>query len=86
MVKEKKSSERKCGIFAQPSLLGKLKNSNRALKILHNDFDSVYKTRRDKSGKYAIEVKQLRILGLEIFKTLNKLNPAFIEERLHRTK
>ena len=33
-----------------------------------------------------IKVKRLRTLGLEIFKTLNNLNPAFTEEILHRTK
>ena len=33
-----------------------------------------------------MEVKRLRTLGSEIFKTLNKLNPAFIEEIFHRKK
>ena len=33
-----------------------------------------------------MEVKRLRTLGIEIFKTLNQLNPAFIEEIYHRTK
>ena len=31
-------------------------------------------------------VIRLRTLGLEICKTQNKLNPAFIEEIFHRTK
>ena len=33
-----------------------------------------------------MEVKRLRTLGLEVFKTLNNLNPAFMEEIFHRTK
>ena len=33
-----------------------------------------------------MEVKRLRTLGLEDFKTLNNLNPAFREEIFHRTK
>ena len=33
-----------------------------------------------------MEVKHLRALGLEVFKTLNNLNPAFMEEIFHRTK
>ena len=33
-----------------------------------------------------MEVKRLRSLGSYIFKALNKLNPAFIEEIFHRTK
>ena len=52
----------------------------RSLRILYNDFDSDSKTFLDKSGKCAIEVKRLRTLGLEFFKTLNNTNPAFMEE------
>ena len=33
-----------------------------------------------------MEVKLLRTLGLEVFKTLNNLNPAFMEEIFHRTR
>ena len=33
-----------------------------------------------------MEVKRLRTLRLEDFKTLNNLNPAFREEIFHRTK
>ena len=33
-----------------------------------------------------MEVKRLRTLGLEVFKTLNNLNPAFMEEIFHRTR
>ena len=33
-----------------------------------------------------MEVKRLRTLGLEVFKPLNNLNPAFMEEIFHRTK
>ena len=40
----------------------------------------------DKSGKSAMEVKRPRTLGLQIFKTLNNLNPAFMEEIFHRSK
>ena len=53
---------------------------------MYNDFDSDYKTLLDKSGKCPIEVKRLRTLGLEVFKSLNKLNPTFMEEIFHRTK
>ena len=33
-----------------------------------------------------MEVKCLRRLGFEVFNTLNKLNPAFMEEVFHGTK
>ena len=57
----------------------------RALRILYIDFDSDYKTLLDKSGKCTMEVKRLRTLGLEIFKTLDNLDPAFMKEIFHRT-
>ena len=57
----------------------------RALRILYIDFDSDYKTLLDTSGKCTMEVKRVRILGLEIFKTLNSRDPAFMEEIFHRT-
>ena len=33
-----------------------------------------------------MEVKRLRTLGLEVFKTLNNLNPGFMEKIFHRTR
>ena len=33
-----------------------------------------------------MEVKRLRTLWLEVFKTLSNLNPAFMEEIFHRNK
>ena len=57
----------------------------RALRILYNDFDSDYKTLLDKSGECTMEVKRLRTLELEVLKTLNNLNAAFMEEIFHRT-
>ena len=33
-----------------------------------------------------MKVKRLRTLGLEVFKTLNKLNPAFMEGIFHKAK
>ena len=33
-----------------------------------------------------MEVKRIITSGLEVFRTLNNLNPAFMEEIFHRTK
>ena len=52
---------------------------------MYNDFDSDYKTLIDKSRRCPIEVKRLITLGLEIFRSLNKLDPAFIENIFHKT-
>ena len=53
---------------------------------MYNYFDSDYKILLDKSGKCTIEVKRLKTLGLEVFKTLNNLNLVFMEEIFHRTR
>ena len=58
----------------------------RALKTLYKDFDSDYKTLLDKSDKCTMKVKRLRTLGLEVFKALNNVNPAFMEDIFNRTK
>ena len=55
----------------------------RALTILYNDFDSDYKTLLDILGKCTMEVKRLKSLGLEVFKTLNNLNPSLMQEISH---
>ena len=48
-----------------------------------NDYESDYKTLLDKADKPTMETKRLRILALEIFKTLNDLNPSFMKEIWH---
>ena len=53
---------------------------------MYNGFDSDYRVLLDKSGKCTTEVKRLRTLALEVFKTLNNLNPVFLDEIFNRTK
>ena len=73
--------------FCSAKPVGKIEQIQaRGLRILYNDFDSNYKTLLGKSGKCTVEVKRLRGLGLAVFKTLNNLNHAFMEEIFHRTK
>ena len=50
----------------------------RALQFLHNDYDSGYNTLLKKSDKCSMEVRRLRPMDLEIFKSLNDLNPERI--------
>ena len=59
------------------------KIQERCLRILLNDFLSSYKTLLEKSGQPTMEVKRLRILAIEIYKTLNNLNPDFMRELFH---
>ena len=55
------------------------------LRILYNDSTSGYNQLLNKSRKASIEVKRLRKLTLEIFKTLNNLNPEYMKEIFYKT-
>ena len=56
------------------------KIQERALRLLHNDFASDYAVLLQKPGKATMEIKRRRCLALEIFKTLNNLNPYYMKE------
>ena len=62
------------------------RTQERALRILYNDFESDYEVLLKQSGKCTMGVKRLRTLALEIFKTLQNLNPIFMEEIFQKTK
>ena len=49
----------------------------RTLRVLHNDFASDYDELLKQSGKPTMEVKRLRCLALEIFRTVNNLTPYY---------
>ena len=50
------------------------------LRFLQNDYHSSYETLLHKSGKTTVNVRNLRNLCKEIFKSLNNLNPVFLKE------
>ena len=52
----------------------------KALQLLYNDFRSNHSQLLDKAKKSTMTVVRLRCLCLEIYKTLNRLNPAFMTE------
>ena len=52
----------------------------RALRLLLDDYESDYEHLLEKANKSTLEVRKLRSLALEIFKTLNDLNPTFMKE------
>ena len=56
----------------------------RALQFLHNDYDSNYNTLQKKSDKCSMEVWRLRTMALEIFKSLDDLNPLFMKELFNK--
>ena len=50
------------------------KIQERCLQIILEDHESNYNVLLDKSGKSTLEVPRLRILAIEIFKTLNNFS------------
>ena len=52
----------------------------RALRLLFNNYASTYDSLLAKAIKPSIEIKHYRTLALEIFKTLNDLNPTYMQE------
>ena len=50
----------------------------RALRIPHNDYDSSLNTLLKKSDTVSIHIKNLQKLMLEIYKSMNHLNPSYI--------
>ena len=72
--------------FCSSKSLNKIeKIQERALRLLQNNFTSDYSELLSKSGKPSMEVKRLRALALEIFKTLNNLNPDYMKETFFKT-
>ena len=63
--------------------LGKIQA--RALKILYNDFDSDNLTLLNKHNKATMAVQRLLNLALEVFKTINLLNPEYMKEIFHKS-
>ena len=51
----------------------------RCLRTIYNDYSSGYETLLKLSQKPSIERKRLRNLPLEIFKTINDLNPSLMK-------
>ena len=67
------------------SLYKTKKIEERALRLLHNDFACDYAELLIKSGKTTMEIKRLRCLSLETFKTENNLNPYYMKEIFSKT-
>ena len=55
----------------------------RALRILHDNFESSYETLLSYSNKTSFLIRQHKNLALEIYKTLNDLNPSYMKEIFH---
>ena len=47
--------------------------------MIHNDYDNDYETLSKISGTSTMEIKRIKQLDIEIFKTVNNLNPDFMK-------
>ena len=56
------------------------KIQKRCLRIVLDDYYSNYDVLLRKSGKVTIEIKRLKVLAIEIFKTVNNLNLNYIKD------
>ena len=56
----------------------------RALQFLLNDHDSDYNTPLKKSEKCSMEDRRLRMMALQIFKSLHNLNPSFMKKLFNK--
>ena len=54
----------------------------RALRFLYNDYNTPLEERRNvkKSCKVCMEVNRLRYLCIEIYKSINNINPSFMKQ------
>ena len=58
----------------------------RALCFLYDNYDSSYESILKLAGKSTTNVNRLRSFYIEIFKTLNNINPAFMNENFELRK
>ena len=68
-------------MFANSKSFIKIENLHkRALRFMLDDHLSSYERILEKSGKFSINVTRKHELCIEIYKTLNNLNPSFMKE------
>ena len=68
-------------MFSSAKSLNKVESlQKRALCFLYDNYDSSYESILNLAGKSTMNVNRLRSLCTEIFKKLNNINPAFMNE------
>ena len=65
-------------MFSSAQSVNKIEDlQKRALRLLYDDFEVSYEDLLSKGGKPTMNVRSLKTLCVEIYKTLNDLNPSF---------
>ena len=68
-------------VFSNARSLNKIENlQKRALRFLCNNYQLTYEELLDKANSSTMNVKRLRFLCVEIYKTINNLNPSFMKQ------
>ena len=68
-------------MLSHKKLLDKIESlDKRDLMLFLDDYVSSYEQLLEKSGKCSMNIRRLRFLCTEIYKTLNHLNPSFMKE------
>ena len=68
-------------MFLSASLLKKIENlQKRALRFLYNNYEISYEELLLKSDRGTMNVNRLRLPCIEIYKTINNLNPEFLRD------
>ena len=66
--------------FCSQRLINNIENiQKRILRFVLNDYTSNYETLLNKSSECTMEVRRLRVLALEVFRSVNKLNPVYLQ-------
>ena len=68
-------------MFSSAKSLNKIESlQKRALRYLYSDYESPYDTLLAKSGKVTMKASRLRSLCVEIYKSINSINPSFMNK------
>ena len=68
-------------IFSSAKSLNKVKYlQKRALRYLYSDYESRYDTLLAKSSKVTMKASSLKSLRVQIYKSINSINPSFMNE------
>ena len=67
--------------FSSAKTLNKVESlQKRVLRVLYEDYVSSYEELLQKAGKGTMKVNRLRSLCIEIYKTINNINPMYMDE------
>ena len=68
-------------IFSKAQSVNEIENlQKRALRFLYDDFGATYEELLSKGRKSTMNVRRSRTFCVEIYKTLNDLNPSFMND------